>query len=64
MYNPTTEIKKMSRRQKLLNLAVTIKHLEGMINKNKQNPIDAFLQKEVVRLMVEEQKLKKSVKSK
>lgn len=42
---------KLSYRQKILNITIAIKHLEEMIIKNKENPIDKFLGKEVDRLI-------------
>jgi len=42
---------------KKLNITLTIKHLNLILKRHKENPIDKFLQKEISRLKKEKEKL-------
>ena len=63
MIEEKSDPEKLSYRQEIYNIAITIKHLEKMIELHKENPIDNFLQKEIVRLEERKKKLIKNGKS-
>jgi len=63
MSKKKTAEKEISYRQEIYNIAITITHLEKMIKQHKENSIDNFLQKEIVRLMLRKKKLIKNGKS-
>lgn len=50
MSNKKSKKKEIPRRQMLMNIATTIKHLETLIDLSKNHPAENFLQKEIYRL--------------
>lgn len=57
MSKKKTAEEEISYRQEVYNIAITITHLNKMIGKHKENPIDNFLQKEIIRLRERKKKL-------
>ena len=59
MYKSKKRLEKESNRGEILSITLTVKYLEGIIKKHKKNPVDTFLQMQIVELLKKQRQLKK-----